>query len=282
MSRPIVSVVLGSYNRFVFLKMTIETVRKELSHTPHEIIVVDGGSTDGTPGWLTEQGDIITIVQHNRGVWEGNPIERKSWGYFMNLAFRSATGRYVCMLSDDCLVIAGAITRGIAHFEQRLDSGEKIGASAFYWRNWPEQSAYVVGLTFGGLMFVNHGLYLRSALEQVGFIDEDRFFFYHADGDLCLRMADAGYICIDAPDSYIEHFSHTNQNVRASNLLKQQADWAAYEERWGRLGRPPKDWVEKSYVDPERTAERYWRSFSPGWFHKQMLKIQDVIAQFRV
>jgi len=47
--------------------------------------------------------------------------------------------------------------------------GKRIGAVAFYWRTWPEQKDYWVGLTLGGRMFVNHGPYLRSALEAVGY-----------------------------------------------------------------------------------------------------------------
>ena len=48
-----VSVVLGTYNRLSFLKATIASVRASQIDVPYEIIVVDGGSTDGTIGWLT-------------------------------------------------------------------------------------------------------------------------------------------------------------------------------------------------------------------------------------
>ncbi|MCK4664982.1 MAG: glycosyltransferase [Bacteroidales bacterium] len=43
-----ISVVLGSYNRKPFLEKAIESVRNNNIHLPYEIIVVDGGSTDGS------------------------------------------------------------------------------------------------------------------------------------------------------------------------------------------------------------------------------------------
>ena len=82
-----ISVVLGTYNRLPFLKATIASVRASQIDLPYEIIVVDGGSTDGTIDWLTEQRDIISIIQHNREVSAGKARRKRSWGYFMNFAF---------------------------------------------------------------------------------------------------------------------------------------------------------------------------------------------------
>lgn len=260
--RPIVSVVLGSYQRRRFIEPTLRSIRDELRGVPHEIIVVDGGSTDGSLKWLSAQKDVLLIIQHNRGEWMGAKIERRSWGYFMNLGFKAAQGKYVCMLSDDCLVIPGAIRNGVKTFEAALDRGAKVGAVAFYWRNWGQQKDYNVGLTMGH-MFVNHGLYLNAALADVGYLDEENYKFYHADGDLCLRMSERGWDCIDSPDSFIEHYPHANQKVRDSNVAVSRSDWEFYSSRW-RTIEPKKcyvgrDWIFRSHVDPHSTYKGFPR-----------------------
>jgi GT2 family glycosyltransferase len=265
MIRALVSVVIGTFNRLSFLKLAIDSIRDELDGLPHEMIVTDGGSTDGTLKWLAKQKDIISIIQHNRGTWRGQQIDRRSWGYFMNLGFKCAQGKYICMLSDDCLVVPGAIRNGIELFEHKLLELEKVGALAFYWRNWPEQTKYLVGLTLGNKMFVNHGLYLKEAIEDVGYVDEETYLFYHADGDLCLKMWHHGYICIDSPASYIEHYSHANQKVRQSNQKNQEIDWQNYLNKWDGIfyDKAKKNiggWVEREYVDIFKTCLKFKRS----------------------
>lgn len=259
---PSVSVVLGSFNRSDFLKLTLASIRNELAGLDAEIIVVDGGSTDGSLQWLMRQKDVLTIVQHNHGVWNGVPVTRRSWGYFMNLGFRTASGQYVCMLSDDCLLVPGAIRNGMRAAERSIAAGTKVGGVAFYWRNWPEQSDYQVGLTLLGRMFVNHGLYLKCAVDEVGFADEETYSFYHADGDLGLKMWEAGYVCIDSPESYVEHYSHANMQVRTSNLVRQKEDWDNYLSKWQEIFGVEdvlagQGWVTRAYDDPENTAKQF-------------------------
>jgi len=228
-----ISIVLGSYNRKNFIRHTIKTIRDELHETiiPYEIIVIDGGSNDGTIPWLTSQKDIITIIQHNRGTWKNIEIPRRSWGYFINLGFKTAKGKYICMLSDDCLVIPGAIKNGYNYFNDILKSGKKVGAVAFYWRDWPIMDEYAVHTHFG-IININHGLFLRSALIEVNYADEDSYSFYYGDVDLTYKLMNNGYEIITCKTSFIEHFLHANLKSRVSNLILAQKDRLNFIHKW--------------------------------------------------
>ncbi|HLO13721.1 MAG TPA: glycosyltransferase [Anaerolineales bacterium] len=278
--KPIVSVVLGSYNRRTFLKATLESIRANGMDFGYEIIVVDGGSTDGSLKLLAAQKDVITIIQHNRGEFRGNKIQPRSWGYFMNLGFKAAQGKYILMISDDCLLIPGAVKNGVERFEKMLLEGQKIGAMAFYWRNWPEQKSYRVGLTLGDKLFVNHGLYFRSAVEEVGWLDESRYHFYHADGDICLRLWEKGFEVIDSPVSFVEHFVHANRKIRAENRILQQNDWRAYLERWTDIYYDPATdniggWLYRDYIDPMQTAKSF------PFFARLMVRLNPLLRRVR-
>ena len=256
------SVVLGSYNRKRFLEAAVQSVRDNGISVSYEIIVVDGGSTDGSLRWLSRQKDIITIVQHNRGSFRGQTVERRSWGYFMNLGFKCAQGRFIVMISDDTLLVPGAVMNGLDHYEKLKAQGRKIGAIAFYWREWPQEQNYKVGLTLGNRMCVNHGMFLREALNEVGWIEEQRYQFYHADGDLSLKLWQQGYEVVDCPGAFVEHFRHANARARKKNMQDQQTDWSAYLDKWtGIYYDPEKDdtggWMYSDYQDLNRTIPKF-------------------------
>ena len=256
------SVVLGSLNRKRFLKAAIGSIRSNGISVPYEIIVVDGGSTDGSLRWLSRQKDIITIVQHNPGSFRGQLVEKRSWGYFMNLAFKCAHGKFVVMISDDTLLIPDSIMNGLNYFEDLTLQGRTIGGVAYYFRNWPEQKDYFVRTTLGDKVCVNHGMFLRSALEDVGWIDEERYQFYHADGDLSLKLWQRGYEVVDCPGAFVEHFRHANTTARQQNMQDQQSDWSAYLDRWtGIYYDPEKDntggWIYSDYQDGNRTIAKF-------------------------
>jgi glycosyltransferase involved in cell wall biosynthesis len=255
-----VSIVIGSYNRRTFLQKAIDSVRDNGIGFPYETIVVDGGSTDGALDWLIQQKDVITIVQHNRGEYRGRPIARRSWGYFMNLGFKATQGEFVVMISDDSLLLPEAVNRGVERLESMRKAGRNVAAAAFYFRNWPREERYYVQLTLGAKLFVNHGIYLRRVMEEVGWAEEDAYVFYKSDGDLCLKMWRAGYEVVDCPGAYVEHFDSANPELRETNRAVLQHDREAYIRRWkGTYDALPLGAGQNLYVefkDPQETARR--------------------------
>jgi GT2 family glycosyltransferase len=259
--KPRISIVMGSYNRRPFLQKAIDSVRNNGIRFPYETIVVEGGSTDGTLDWLVRQKDVISIIQHNRGEFHGRPLPRRSWGYFMNLGFKTAQGEFIVMISDDCLLLPEAVNRGVERVESLRKQGRNVGAAAFYFRDWPKEERYYVQLTLGGNLFVNHGLYLRRAMEEVGWAEEDAYVFYKADGDLCLKMWRAGYEVVDCPGAYVEHFDNANAEVRETNRAVLQHDRETYIRRWKGTYKPlTAGSVQKLYADfkdPRETARTF-------------------------
>lgn len=261
-ARGSLSVVLGSYNRLPLITHAIDSIRTDVADLSHEIIVVDGGSSDGSLEWLTAQKDIVTIVQHNRGEIHGKPIERRSWGYFMNLAFKAAQGEWVLMLSDDCLLLPGSVPRSLAAVDRARQAGSKVGAVAYHFRNWPPEDRYYVQKTIGGKLTVNHGLFLNQALSEVGYANEEDYVFYKADGDLNLRIWAAGYEVIAAEQAFVEHYLDPVEAVRLDNNTVLDSDRAAFHRLWPELtdGELPSR-VYSDYQDPAGIAERVFGVF---------------------
>ena len=85
-----VSVVMPVYNGATYLRTALDSVFRQTVR-PHEIIVVDDGSTDDTPDILAQYGAAITVLRQPNA---GNAAAR-------NTGAAVATGRWMAVLDAD-------------------------------------------------------------------------------------------------------------------------------------------------------------------------------------
>lgn len=109
-SRPLASIVIPAFNAEAFLSETIQSVLSQ-TYSPLEIIVVDDGSTDGTPSLVEEYSDAVTYFrQENQGVAAAR-----------NRGLSLAKGSYICFVDADDWLHPECIQEKVALLEARPD-----------------------------------------------------------------------------------------------------------------------------------------------------------------
>jgi glycosyltransferase involved in cell wall biosynthesis len=92
---PVFSILIPSWNNLEILKICVGAIRKN-SVFNHQIIVHANQATDGTLGWLDQEGISYSHSADNAGVCYG-----------FNAAGSLATAQYICLLDDDMYVCPG-------------------------------------------------------------------------------------------------------------------------------------------------------------------------------
>lgn len=112
------SIIFGTYNRLELLKQCVKSIRGSIGGGfNYEIVVTDGGSTDGSIEWLKEQPDVKLWIES----------ERRGAVAAFNNAYSRSQGRYVMVLNDDVEVLGSALSLGV----NILDGDPAIGQLAF-------------------------------------------------------------------------------------------------------------------------------------------------------
>ncbi len=95
---PRVTVLVCTYNRKELLPDALASVAAQ--SWPHELLVVDDGSSDGTWDFLDNKPNLRPLRQADN---QGKPAA-------LNRGIREATGEYLLILDDDDLILPGALT----------------------------------------------------------------------------------------------------------------------------------------------------------------------------
>lgn len=105
-----VAVIVPTYNRAHFVGHTIDSILAQ-TLVPHQIIVVDDGSTDTTAQIVaSREAEIEHIWTENRG---------KS--HALNLALPKVKSEYVCIFDDDDLMLPEALATHVQYLSQNPD-----------------------------------------------------------------------------------------------------------------------------------------------------------------
>ena len=106
-SQPLISVIMPSLNQAEFLEQAIESVLGQ-NHSRIELIVIDGGSTDGSRA-------IIERYDQSIAFWVSEPDRGQSDA--LNKGFRQATGDILGWLNSDDTYTPNALNEAASVFQ---------------------------------------------------------------------------------------------------------------------------------------------------------------------
>jgi N-acetylglucosaminyl-diphospho-decaprenol L-rhamnosyltransferase len=204
-------VYIPNYNGGERLARALASLREQTR--PIDVVVVDNGSGDGSPGRVREEFPEVGLVEMGRNA---------GFGPALNHAIRERPGDPIVLLNNDveceprfveamleaagggAEMVAGVLLQEAA--PGLIDSAGVVADRTLmgfdYLHGEPlsalEEAADPLGPTGGA------ALYRREAFEAVGGFDE-RIFLYYEDLDLALRMAAAGARCRLAPEARTLH-----------------------------------------------------------------------------
>ena len=230
MSHVTLSIIVGTYNRLALLKKCLEALGKGV-RVDREIIVVDAGSTDGTLEYL-QQCPTIRLVRD-----EGLIGQAKS----LNRVFAMLNSDFVCWLSDDNIILDGALDSAV----DILQHHSSIGMVALKVKDITgayTRAPYLGGIWETGILNCNQGMLPTRLLRQLGGFDE-KFRDYGIDADLTTRVLLAGYQVVYTKRVAIHHYrDHETDNwiTKSNREQRLQSARDLYRSRYAPLLIPQK------------------------------------------
>jgi GT2 family glycosyltransferase len=216
-----VAVVVVTYNALPWLEQCLASV------AGYDTVVVDNGSSDGTLAFVRERFPAVRVTeQGNRGLAAG-------W----NAGIRATTGEYVLILNADAWAVGDAVERLAAFADEHPRSaivGPRLrypdgrlqpsvrgfptpwrlateylflrklaprsrALNAFYASGFDHETVREAEFVMGACMLAR-----RSAIDDVGLLDED-FFLFSEETDWAYRFEQAGRQVLFFPGAEFVH-----------------------------------------------------------------------------
>jgi len=211
-----VSVIIPSWNTRQLLRQCLKSLDSKI-----EIIVVDNGSTDGSPQMVEKEFSEVILIKNKKNL---------GFGAANNQGTRKAKGDYLLLLNSDTIVRDSAPLM-MAEFMERHPEVGALGCKLFNPDGTVQFSAgrfpnLLVALVMlflehwfkGGFVLQSYDevravdwvmgaalMFPRSIIAKVGLMDEG-IFMYMDEVEWCYRIKKAGWQVMFYPDPQIIHF----------------------------------------------------------------------------
>ena len=252
------AVIIVSYNARADLERCLASLAVAPPTTPHQVVVVDNASSDGSPSAVTSTYPDVRLIALDCNV---------GFGRANNVGIRATGSEYVLLLNNDTVVPAGAIDLLVAELDAHpevaiigprlvdasgrpeISFGRMIGPlnearqkllGTLYQRGFAPAVRHVEGR-----IRVSHDpdwvsgaclLARRADLDAVGLFDE-RFFLYTEDVDLCASVRALGRKVRFTPHVQVTHLRgqsrHCDQSAASRAYLQSRlAFYRKHHPRW--------------------------------------------------
>ncbi|HKC23732.1 MAG TPA: glycosyltransferase, partial [Thermoanaerobaculia bacterium] len=242
---PKASLIVVTYGNLELTRLCIESIYRTVEWPSFEVIVVDNGSTDGTPEYLESAKKIypdltVRLNADNLGFAAAN-----------NIGLRLATGEYLAFLNNDTVSCRGWLSALIRHLSRDPSIGiigpstnaiGNEGMVAVGYERLEEMPGWAERFTreHDGEVFDIKMLAMfcvairRGVFEEVGFLDERFGIGMFEDDDYAVRVREAGYRVVCARDAFIHHFMKASFKKLAADEYQRlfERNKRLFEEKW--------------------------------------------------
>lgn len=236
------SIIIVNWNAKKFLYTCLKSIEKQIK-IPHEIIVVDNHSEDGSQKMIKRHFPQVILISNkkNLGFSQAN-----------NQAIFKTRGKYILILNPDTKIEGGAVEKSLKFIaenpkigllgvrlkakngETQLSSGRQLPSIwgefvGFFLRNpfpkthlfgsylmswWDHRDRRKVEAICGAYMLGRR----KTFIKLKGFDEE--YFMYGEDADLCARVKKAGLKVFYLGDISITHFGAKSSNYSPQSILR--------------------------------------------------------------
>ncbi len=238
--RALTSIIVPCVDGLRWTRECLEAVAKHTT-VPHEVIVVDNASADGTGAWARRSGARVIRNRTNLGFAKA-----------INQGMTAARGRWLVWLNNDVVVTPGWLERLIACAERApwiaavgpctdVTVGfQRVQAPAF--KNARDLAAFseAWALANAGRAEGVHRLtgfcvlVKRDAVRLVGLLDERFGLGTYEEFDYCLRLRQAGYDLAVARDVFVRHHGHKSFKGFAAMADQARRNRELFLDKWCR------------------------------------------------